>query len=340
MTRIGLLAGLLILQLALALGLALPHWRAKTEAAPLFALEPASVVRVVVEGPEDARVVLAREDGHWILPNREQFPADGERITRLLARLADLRPGAPVARTAAAHERFRVASQAFERRLTLERSEGGSLILYLGTSPALRQVYARLEGRDEVYLVPLETWDIPTAAADWEDKGLLAIPAEEIAKIALPGLDLVRRSADERGAARWTAEGIADGERLDQGAVQKLVTAIAELRFAEALGRKREAEYGLDAPALTFTLTRKDGTARRYRIGKAGEEVYLAVSDRPELFRLARWTADSLLEAARREALLAKEEPAGAAPQARAPGEAAASAPAASPPAAEAPGGG
>lgn len=305
------LAVLLGAQLMLALGLGLSGMLTGPAGAeaPLLAFDKAAIDRITLEGPDRAKVVLAKAAEGWQLPGAGDFPADGTRVTELLDRLAGLKGGDVVASTAGARERFKVSDEAFERRITLARGDASQATLYLGTSPALRRLHARAQGEDDVHIVELAVYDLPVKAADWQDKALLAVPQAEIAAIDIEGLRIERMArddADNGEEVKWTASPLDEGRRLKGDAADTLARALAELRFDEVLGREAKPEYGLDKPALRLTVTRKGAEPVEYRLGKeADKEAYtLKVSSRPEHFRLATWTATALLDAARREVLL------------------------------------
>lgn len=314
--RIQFLALLLAVQLLLAVGLFLPGTpldRSASASGPLLGFEEASVDRIGIEGPEEAKVTLAKRDGQWQVEGDDPFPADGQRVEELLERLAKLQGGDVVGTTDGARARFKVDETSFERRITLAAGDTTLAILYGGTSPALRRLHVRVGGENEVWIAELAAHDIPVQAKDWRDTTLLAIPRPEIAAIEIDGLRIERaprtegteEDADEAKPA-WVATGPDDDAELDQEAADKLARALADLRFDDVLGREAKPEYGLDEPVLRLAVTRGDGESVEYRLGKAAdrEEYTLKVSTRPEYFRVAGWTARSLVEAAGRDALL------------------------------------
>ena len=85
---IGILAVLLAAQLVLAVSLSFttPDLSAAKPDTPLFDLGEHSVERLTIEGPDQQRVVLAREGENWVLPQLEGFPADRTRVDGLLNR--------------------------------------------------------------------------------------------------------------------------------------------------------------------------------------------------------------------------------------------------------------
>lgn len=318
---IQILAVLFVAQLLLAVALFLPGTplgRSASAGGPLVEFDPAAIDRITIEGPEDARVALARRDGAWQVDGDTMFPADARRVEELLDRLAKLQAGDVVATSASAHERFKVADESFERRVTLASGERTVATLYGGTSPALRRLHVRAGGEDEVRIAELAAYDIPVQGKDWRDTSVLAIPEDEIAAIEVADLRIERaprsegdedegKDGDTGGAGpAWIVAGGDTREPVNKEVADKLARALADLRFDDVLGTEAKPEYGLENPLLRLGVERRDGQRVEYLLGKAPEqeEYTLKVSTRPEHFRLAGWRSRSLVEAASRDALL------------------------------------
>lgn len=220
-SRIAALALLLAAQLALAgyLGLA----RTGSAPAPVtLALPAAEAVEAITIAPpmgtpdadepaaDDAEapgVSLRRREGGWTLAGADDLPADAARVENLLATLAGLRPGAPVADSAAARRRFAVAKDRYERRITLRTAEG-ERVLYLGTAAGTRRAHLRAAGNDAIHLAALALYEVPADADGWLDKTLLQLPEAHIAAIEVADLRLTRTASPAANAA---AEPAADG---------------------------------------------------------------------------------------------------------------------------------
>lgn len=318
--RVTLLSALLGVQLLLAAAVLGISAGGPPAAKPLLAIKEEEVNRITVEGPDKARVVLSRAENGWQLPDADNFPADSGKVKDILHRLAALHTGDPVATSPAARERFRVSDEAFERRITLAQ-DSHEVVLYLGTSPGLRRIHARVSDSDDILVVDLATHELPVTVQGWEDKALLAIPYDEIAGIEVGGLRLSRQAPDhdaDNKSRTWTVEGGGDS-RLRSDAADALARQLASLRFDAVLGRDEPDAYDLRQPALELKVTRSQRDPVEYRLAKAksGDDYALKASTRPEYFRVAAYAATPLLEAARREVLLDSGEPKQEKPQAQ-----------------------
>lgn len=313
-----------LLALQLALGIALHFSSSRLSAAPatgapLLAAAPNGADRLTIEGPDGTRVVLVRRAGTWQLPAEADFPADETKIKQLLAHLASVKTGAAVSKTRESRQRFRVANDSFERRVTVAAGDKILAKIYLGDSPSPRQVHLRRDGQSAVYDVDLGTWQFPDDPADWENKEILHVAQRNIRSMEVAGMTLtqaappattaatVAKPASTQAAAAWQTAGLRKGEKLNGTAAATLAQRISNLDIGSVLGREDKPDYGLAKPELKFAVTRDDGHRIEYRLGRMseGQDYVLKSSAHAEYFRLPESTAHELIDAAKRETLLA-----------------------------------
>lgn len=313
---VKILAIMLAAQLLLAVGTGLSDRGVSSGSEPvaLVSFDADKIDRITLEGPENAKVALAKRDGNWVLPDSADFPVNNDKVKQLFERLEALRSGTPVATSSGARERFKVSDEAFERRITLSSGNETLARLYLGSSPSMRLIHARNEADDAIQAVKMAAYDVPIKHSDWEDKAVLTLSKSTIAAIEVNGLR-IERSVSETGQDNttdesspqpaWQAAGLEEGITLNTEAVDKLAGLLADLRFDRVLGREANEEYGLDNPVLAVTLAQKAGETLTYQLGKTNdeEEHTLKVSNRSEYFRLASYKAKPLIEAASLEKL-------------------------------------
>ena len=265
----------------------------------LLATDPAAADAVVIEG-EEARIRLTRDDGVWRLPESHGFPASGSKVEQVMAELAALQKGWPVATSADAAQRFKVASQAFERKIVFQQGDSEVATLYMGTSPGFRKIHARLEGENEIYAVPFSAYQAGVEAGDWLDAEFLKLDTQDISAVQLPdvklqresdGVDVVDLAADEE-TVKSEAEGV--------------LRKLAELRVQEVLGNEPDARFRQDEPALSASVTLKDEQTLTYTFSKPQDADYYVVkrSDQPYFLKVAAFTVDDI-KAIDRETLVA-----------------------------------
>jgi hypothetical protein len=311
------LAVLLVVQLALALLAGRgPGLAPMPEQAPLLGVDPSTATEIEIESGAGERLLLKRRGDDWVLPGLNDFPASGSRVAQLLEDLADLERPLPVATSAAAQRRFKVADDAFERRLRF-RANGAEAALLLGDSPGFRRTFARVDGEDAVYDLRLGLFDLAAEPAGWIDRGRLLVDRGLIRRLQVAGAD--GGFALVRGEEGWALEGSNDA--VDQDAADAFADAVATVGYSDVLMPDADVDFDLDAPAREIVVTLDDGE-RRYRLAPiAGSEDYVLRRDgEPHLYRLGAFDAELLLDTDRAGLLGADEEPAAdAAPAAEVP---------------------
>ena len=291
------LGAALVVQVALALLLGGGSGIAPVVAdTKLLAFDKEAVTVIEIQTPAetdgDAPVVLklTRANNGWTLPDLGDFPASGTRVQQLLDSLAGLTRPLPVATSVDAQQRFKVADDAFERRLTLRGGDGELATLIVGDSPGFRRVFARVGGADAVYDLRLALFDLSANNDDWLDRGRLQLDREKVQRLSSADWTLIR------GEDGWQLGG--NEQSPDADAVDDLLGSLTSLGYSGVLGTDAKPEYGLDAPAATFAIGLADGTGRRYRIGALADSdnYVLKLDDDPYFYRLAAFELGGLLE--------------------------------------------
>ncbi|WP_193368489.1 DUF4340 domain-containing protein [Pelagibius marinus] len=273
----------------------------------VFDFAAKDVDTVTIEGPDATQLTLRRSGGGWTLTDLDDFPAEARKVDDMLARLLQVERHLPVASDPQALIGFKLADDDFERRLTL--SGGGKTLatVYIGTPEGPRQVHLRLAGEDTGYSVHFGLYDASVDNDDWFDRGFLQVAKQDIAAIQVNGL---RLASDAAAAEGWRLDPApVDGDEapaLDAKAADRLAGLLAELRVESFRADEAQPDYALDTPQLTLTMTRRDGKAVTYLLGRGDlqKDFSLKVSTRPEHFRLSVYAATKLLHAAARDALL------------------------------------
>ena len=303
------LAGLLAVQLLLAAvsggsGRLTP---AATDA-PLVAFEATQVKRIEISaGTDTPALVLSRTDsGGWVLPALGDFPAMTTRVESLLDTLAALRRPLPIATSAAARERFKVADDAFAERLVLSDGQEPVATLMLGDSPGFRRRYLRPAGDEGVYDVRFEVFNLSAQPNDWIAHDRLQLERDHIQRIATADWTLVKAddtwslSAGEDGAS-----GAAAGQ-VDTTKVDDLLSSLANLSYREVLGTTAPAGFDPESPRLVLDIGLAGGDSQRYLIAAAdadadanadaNQDFVLKSEQQPYYFLLSEFDLGSLLD--------------------------------------------
>lgn len=295
-TQRSWLAGLLVLQLALAGTLA---WSTGTGSRPATAhtlLEIAAndIDRLVIDTP-DSSANLRKQGGQWRLPNLENLPAATARVDQLVEQVAALRGGWPVATSASSHERFEVDEERFAKRLRLYRGDTLAGELYVGGSAGLRKSHVRAADDEAVYSVEINNYDLLASDTDWLDKALLAIDKPET--IGGPGYAITRAGEGWRFTSSEAADPNNPG--VDNDGAASLVGALQSLRIQD-MAQAADAE-----PDVTLEVGDAAGTFR-YRFWQRDGEYLVQRDDIDVVFSLSQYQYDQLA-GVNRDSLVAKD---------------------------------
>jgi hypothetical protein len=301
---ITILGGLLVLQLAVAVGLNVSKqdYRAFEPEDKLLSFDAETMDGIRIDGDADTHVVLHKQDSQWRLPGLHDFPADQGNVKHLLERLAQLKKGWPVATTPGAAKRFKVAETSFERKLTLSHHEKALATLYVGTSPGFRKVHVRLPNENDVYAVEFNTYEVGVKPEDWIDKAILTHPAHDIQRVELPGFTLQQQDD------KLEVVGLAEDEETIKDEAKRLLDRIAGLNIRAVLDPDSTSKHSQDASELRYTLALKSGETQTYAFSKPKDADYyvLKASPRDESFKVDTWPVDQI-KAVTRDKLVRKK---------------------------------
>lgn len=288
------LAALLVLQLlaALAIGWGDGRGRLAPSAAdtPLLAFDPAGISTIRIEDGEGAAVTLERRDKQWVLADPEGFPSADGKADALIAKLHELRRPLPTATSEGALKRFRLADDAFERRVTLGSDGKAVATLLLGDSPGFKRLFARPAGETAVYDLELPLLDVSSGPEDWLARDQLRLDQEKITGVS---------------TADWTLAKQGDGWRLegaeaavDDNAVSGLIGRVANLGYRGVLSAAEAAGREQDEPVLDLTIELSGGEKRAYRISRVpdSDDYLLKDADRPFVFKLSKLDLEGVID--------------------------------------------
>lgn len=298
------LSAVLAIQLGVAGGI---YFRARHNGSSagtesLLRLSAADFDQVTLSEPEKPPVTLKKKDGQWVLPERWDFPVSQDIRALTLDKLLELKKTWPVGDSASARKRFKVAGDAFEKKVVFSLNGKDKKTLFLGTSPEYRKVHMRPSDSDDVVLVEFGYHDLSLVPAEWEDKKFLSMDRNNVMQIETPAVQLVNK---ENG---FQVNSLKPGEEGKPSEVESLVSQVLNLPYLELMGTTPSPDYGLEKPDFKVTIRTKDGQTIVDEFGKAktGNDYYLKNSAHPYIFKVSQSTVDALKSATRAKLIIAK----------------------------------
>ncbi len=279
-SKIGLLAGLLVVQLVLV-GVAWFAGRGEEASEAFLDLDPAAVTGLTISGSADESVALTRVSDGWQV---DGLPADADKITGVIDKLAGGAANWPVATSTDSQSRFEVTEEKHQRRVDFLGEDGTLASVYLGTSPGYRRVHARRDGEDATFSIDFAVHELPLTVDDWLDKELLADSG--IRRVELSGGQVLTQADDDAG---WTLDGVV----TDPEATRRYLERFERL---SVLGRYQPKEDAALGEAKSVVVATADGTQRLTFRFDEPEDEYVLTSDRyPGEFTVASYVAEQIL---------------------------------------------
>lgn len=267
----------------------------------LLPLAREDVTRITVADANGREISVLRQNEQWHIDNAS-LPAATAVADRLLDALTRS-TGFPVARSDNARARFEVADARFQRRITLasgavdlqtsgETQTMDAVTIYLGTSPGLRQVYARRGDSTAIQAITLSTFDVPATVDGWLEPRLLSLET----------IDRVRYGNSEwtKSDSSWTAKDAA--QPPEEQTLEALQALEQSLRTLQVTGTTATIRADGAAETVTHQVTiRHDNRDLTLRLatGSTGGENYIHRSDFDRWFTLSRYDHDRLADALR-----------------------------------------
>jgi len=219
-------------------------WPSGQTSAPARSLVPFAADAIdeirVEDAPDDKDVLrLERTRDGWAIASAGEFPADPEKVEKVVDDLAKIEVRDPIVSTNASHADLSVADDHFDKRVTL-KSDEGEVVLYLGGKG--RNTNVRVAGEDAVYSARgLSQWSVGASPRSYYDAEYIkADPASfDTFEITGPDHHLVLHRDDENN---WAAEGAV----LDQEKVGDLLRKVSTVRISALPdGPPRNVENGV-----------------------------------------------------------------------------------------------
>ncbi|NOX50525.1 MAG: DUF4340 domain-containing protein [Gammaproteobacteria bacterium] len=296
-TRLGLLFGLVIVQIVLIAGFWFGGGSQDNSESVLLDIDPQAITKIEISDSETS-TLLRRDEQDWVVQyagaEEEEdttSPADTDKIATIIDKLAGLSSPWPVATSSASSTRFEVAEENFQRHVELYIAGDLAGDLYLGTSPGFQKVHVRRALENNVYSVALSNYELATDPDSWLDKRLLAVQqSPETISVHF------RDETDRRENLSLSDEGwLINGDAANQETVTTYANRYKTLRV---LGRAEKAAIE-NSNIIAEIETNSAGEVHRLSIFKNTEDEegdYLVKLDTaPEYYRLATYVAEQLL---------------------------------------------
>jgi len=247
-------------------------------------LDPAKIASIVV-GKGEYAARLVREGNHFVVANKDNYPAATGKINNLITSCLDIQTVDFITSNPENHESLDVTEEKAQN--IIKFFDGGGQIItgiVIGSSrlPELdmsrRSTYARLIASDDVYTaknVPLSAG----SAMDYIDKEIVNVGRPEVARVTVTGPEgSYTLRADANDQDNIVLEGIPEGKKLKDSDCRQVLSALSYLSFDDVKKQSsQEEDLNFDR---TYVCELKDSTVYTFNIaGRDGKTYVKCVAD-------------------------------------------------------------
>ncbi|WP_448547490.1 DUF4340 domain-containing protein [Thalassotalea fusca] len=220
------LSGLLILQFTIAGLLFIPNVN-QGDTRPeqsLIASDMVDVSEITISTADESLTLIKDDD--WRVKDHIALPLASDRLSAVTTTLANAQLTWPVTTTSSSHERFKVAEDSYEKKVSFKLENGEQETIYLGTSPRFKQLYVRKANSDDVFSIEFSSYQLATDLDSWFDKSLLAVN-DEIKEISQANIGVTKQ--DDTWQLLTPAK-LPEGKLLNSDKISQLVKRFENIR--------------------------------------------------------------------------------------------------------------
>jgi len=250
-----------------------PKTAPDTPAYLIQGLDTADIGSIVVgTGQETAQ--LKRQGRHFVLANKDDYPAETKEINDLVTKCLDIQTSQFVTDNPANHKDLEVTEE--KARSVVKFFKGDSSLLtgvIVGKNTEQGQgSYVRQANSDKVY-VALEVPLLRSRALDYADQNIVSAKREDIESVtvvSLSGQYTLKPKQDGQGAM---LENIPQGKKLKATDSNRVLIALTDLRLTDV--KKKSAETAELKPDRQYVCRLKDSTVYTINIAKKDAKTYI-----------------------------------------------------------------
>ena len=244
----------------------------------LVRLDTDNLDRINIEATGQPKIVLARKEQNWTIANRNNQPANGDEVRRLISALNDQQVTRFVADTASELPKYgldqpqlRLTFSSFASENTAETGAGEHPFLTLSFGRVEgNDIYARVGEEPFIVAVNRELLDrIWVDPLQWQELTIFQFKPNDIHRLSR--MTDREESIVRSGAQDW--KWIQGEGAIDTADLQSLLNTLASLRAVRWVGATKP-EHGFEKPQLviTFTTSPDDKTLHKLTIGNRSND--------------------------------------------------------------------
>jgi len=235
----------------------------------LWGLDPAGIDSIVVGTGEDA-VTLKRQQGRFVVANKDNYPAKASEINNLITKSLEIQTSEFVTDNAANHEDLGLTEEKANTLVKFFKPDSSLLTGVVGgKSKELGQgTYVRLASSDAVYVTPSMPW-LGGTAMSYIEQELVSVKREDIVSVTVStagGEYTLKTTDDGKGVM---LENVPAGKKYKSSDGDSVFTALTSLRCDDVA--KSSGDLTFDKQ---YICRLKDSTVYTLKIAQKDDKTY------------------------------------------------------------------
>ncbi|MCP4263576.1 MAG: DUF4340 domain-containing protein [Planctomycetes bacterium] len=233
-------------------------------------LDPADIDSIVL-GNDENTVTLKRQQGGFVVANKDNYPAKVSEINNLLTKTQEIQRSQFVTDNAANHEDLGVTEKEANATIKFFKTDSSLLTGVIGgKSKELGQGnYVRLASSDTVYVAPTMPY-IADTAISYIEQELISVKREDIVSVTVS-------SANEQYTLKSTEDGkdvilenVPAGKKFKDSDGDSVFTALTSLRCDDVMKKPGDLTFDKE-----YVCKLKDSTVYALKIAQKDEKTYV-----------------------------------------------------------------
>ena len=237
----------------------------------IWGLDPADIDSIVVGTGEDA-VTLKRQQGRFVVVNKDNYPAKASEINNLITKSLEIQTSQFVTDNAANHEDLGLTEEKANTLVKFFKPDSSLLTgVIAGKAKELGQgTYVRLASSDKVYVAPSMPW-LGGTAMSYIEQELVSVKREDIVSVTVRsvGGEYTLKTTDDGKSV--VLENIPAGKKYKSNDGDSVFSALTSLRCDDVTKSSGDLTFDKDKQ---FICRLKDSTVYTLKIAQKDDKTY------------------------------------------------------------------
>ncbi len=236
----------------------------------LRGLDPADIDSIVLGGGEDT-VTLKRQQGNFVVVNKDNYPAKISEINNLITKVLEIQTSQFVTDNAANHEELGLTDENASATIKFFKQDSSLLTGIIGgkTKELGQGTYVRLASSDAVYVAPTMPY-IADTAINYIEKELVSVKREDIVSVSVSSANGQYTLKTMDDGKEVILENVPAGKKYKSSDGDGVFTALTSLRFDDVMKKPGDLTFDKE-----YICTLKDSTVYALKIAQKDDKTYV-----------------------------------------------------------------